>query len=276
MPALSPYALKIYTDGSALKNPGGRGGVAGIADFPDSLADDSGPIFEVGYLSTTNNRMELRACLMALDYARRYARWLHSVGISLVIILTDSKYVCENGPRSLFRWQDRKRASETGKPVQNSDPWQAYARLITNAGIHVKVTWIKGKSNAITKEVDQRAKRAARTPLPLVDEGYVPGGVARRKTPGKTPATAFPAAGQTETVRIYNVRPLKTRGVVMNRVKFDWVVGTDHVTVHFAYVLASHPIHRNHYYKVTFNDDPSYPQILAMQECKQPLASAGG
>ena len=33
---LDPYALKIFIDGSALENPGGAGGVAGIVQYPDS------------------------------------------------------------------------------------------------------------------------------------------------------------------------------------------------------------------------------------------------
>jgi ribonuclease HI len=44
-----PHALKLYVDGSALKNPGGPGGIAGIAEFPDRMN------------RTTNNRMELLA-----------------------------------------------------------------------------------------------------------------------------------------------------------------------------------------------------------------------
>jgi ribonuclease HI len=30
-----PHALKIYIDGSALQNPGGSGGLAGIVVYPD-------------------------------------------------------------------------------------------------------------------------------------------------------------------------------------------------------------------------------------------------
>ena len=63
-----PNALKIYIDGSCLKNPGGRGGIAGIVEYPDKMESDTETIFGRGFLKTTNNRMELRACIYAFDY----------------------------------------------------------------------------------------------------------------------------------------------------------------------------------------------------------------
>jgi ribonuclease HI len=71
---LDPYALKIFIDGSALKNPGGPGGIAGVAQYPDSWNKADECIFEIGYLATTNNRMELRALLEALDHTREHYR----------------------------------------------------------------------------------------------------------------------------------------------------------------------------------------------------------
>ena len=43
-----PHALKIYIDGSAFKNPGGPGGLAGIAEFPDHMNRANEVLFEVG------------------------------------------------------------------------------------------------------------------------------------------------------------------------------------------------------------------------------------
>jgi ribonuclease HI len=66
-----PYALQVFIDGSALKNPGGPGGIAAVVQYPDSWNLQDECIFEVGYVSTTNNRMELLALITALEYLRR-------------------------------------------------------------------------------------------------------------------------------------------------------------------------------------------------------------
>src|SRR2546426_738330 len=87
-----PNALKIYIDGSAYRNPGHEGGLAGIAEFPESLSREPEIIFEESYRETTNNRMDLRACIRALRYIRENARRLR---LTRAIILTDSQYVNE-------------------------------------------------------------------------------------------------------------------------------------------------------------------------------------
>lgn len=56
---IDPRALKLYVDGSALKNPGGPGGLAGIVEFHEEMNRENEVIFEEGYLATTNNRMEI-------------------------------------------------------------------------------------------------------------------------------------------------------------------------------------------------------------------------
>jgi len=61
-------ALKIYTDGSAIPNPG-NGGIGIIIEFPDSSNSDNLEISE-GYAHTTNNRMELIACITAIQWLR--------------------------------------------------------------------------------------------------------------------------------------------------------------------------------------------------------------
>ena len=62
-----PHALKIYVDGSAFRNPGGPGGLAGIVEFLEDMNRENEVIFEEGYLATTNNRMEILASIRALD-----------------------------------------------------------------------------------------------------------------------------------------------------------------------------------------------------------------
>jgi hypothetical protein len=75
---LDPYALKIYIDGSALKNPGGASGCAGIAEYPSDWNRPEETLFTVGYEGSTNNRMELLACVKAMEYVRDHVAGLAS------------------------------------------------------------------------------------------------------------------------------------------------------------------------------------------------------
>ena len=88
-----PYALYIHIDGSAFNNPGGEGGIAAIVEYPLSLNRDPETIFAIGYTATTNNRMELSACIKALEWARMNAPLLKPPRI---VIITDSTYVYEH------------------------------------------------------------------------------------------------------------------------------------------------------------------------------------
>ncbi len=59
-------AVKIYTDGSAKPNPG-KGGVGMVVEFPDNFSLENLELNE-GYFISNNNRMELRACIHALEW----------------------------------------------------------------------------------------------------------------------------------------------------------------------------------------------------------------
>lgn len=214
--SFDPHALKIYTDGSALKNPGGPGGIAGVAEYPDRLNRENETIFSRGDKSTTNNRMEVRACIEALVYIGHQAR---ALGISRAILITDSIYVYENAKRAPY-WREGDRTTDAGRPVENADLWRRFLRerARARAGVRVDLAWIRGKSTPVTREVDRAAKRAAKRPTDS-DVGYVPGSVARRKTPGRDAATPFPAGGQAAIIRIYRIQPRKASGSWMNKVR---------------------------------------------------------
>jgi ribonuclease HI len=128
-----PYALKIYIDGSAYRNPGHEGGLAGIAEFPDGLNRDPEIIFEESYDRTTNNRMELRACIRAFKYIRENAKPLN---ISRAIILTDSQYVIENHKYAPF-WRKNGWRNRHNRPVENKELCREVLSLRSKAPVRV-------------------------------------------------------------------------------------------------------------------------------------------
>lgn len=88
-----PRALKLYVDGSCYAKPWRASGCAGVAVFPESLNRADEVIFQEGYHQSTNNRMELTAFILAMEYAEEnYA----SIGVNRIQIITDSLYVYDN------------------------------------------------------------------------------------------------------------------------------------------------------------------------------------
>ena len=79
--AVGGPSVEIYCDGSALGNPG-PGGYGAILVYGNTRKEIS-----AGYQHTTNNRMEIRRALHALELLSRPCD---------VIIFTDSRYVCDS------------------------------------------------------------------------------------------------------------------------------------------------------------------------------------
>jgi ribonuclease HI len=149
-----PHALKIHIDGSAYRNPGHEGGLAGVAEFPDTLNRNPEIIFEESYDQTTNNRMELRQCIRSLTYIRAKAK---SLGISRAIILTDSQYVNENHKFAPF-WRKNSWRNRHNRPIENKDLWREFLSLRSKAPVRIDIDWNLGKSAPILKMVDKLAK----------------------------------------------------------------------------------------------------------------------
>lgn len=145
--------ITIYTDGSALGNPG-KGGYGAVLLSPPHRKELS-----EGYRLTTNNRMELLAVIVALET-------LKSDGCD-VTVYSDSKYVVDAvEKRWVFGW-----AKKGFKEKKNPDLWQ---RFLTIYARHtVRFVWVKGHANVPENErCDQLAVAAANSARLLVDNGY--------------------------------------------------------------------------------------------------------
>lgn len=139
-----PHVL-IYTDGACSGNPG-PGGWAALLRYREHEKLLTGAASQ-----TTNNRMELRAALEALQALKRPCR---------VDIYTDSQYLRQGISEWLPRWQRNGWRTRKRTPVKNRDLWQALAREITRHDI----TWHWVESHA-GDENNERVDQAARQVL---------------------------------------------------------------------------------------------------------------
>ncbi|MFN0084023.1 MAG: ribonuclease HI [Blastocatellia bacterium] len=144
--------VTIYTDGACTGNPG-PGGYGAVLLYDGEREELSG-----GFRRTTNNRMEILACVVALRaLAGRCAVTLHS----------DSKYVVntmEKGWARRWRSADWKRKEGYGetavwKEALNADLWEQMLALCDQH--KVAFVWVRGHAGDVENErCDQLARQA--------------------------------------------------------------------------------------------------------------------
>jgi ribonuclease HI len=89
-----------------------------------------------GEANTTNNRMELRAVISALEEAERRATGAQ------VVLYTDSQYV-KNGIGSwIASWKRNGWRTADRKPVKNKELWEELD--LVNARVRPRFEWVKG------------------------------------------------------------------------------------------------------------------------------------
>ncbi|QIZ21267.1 ribonuclease HI [Candidatus Pelagibacter giovannonii] len=137
--------IKIYTDGSCLKNPG-NGGWAAIININDEIKKISGNVKD-----TTNNKMELMAPIKALQEIKEPQP---------IEIYTDSQYVKLGITDWVHKWIKNNWLTSKKEPVKNKELWMQLYEL--NKSHEIKWIWVKAHAgNILNEEVDLLAKQAA-------------------------------------------------------------------------------------------------------------------
>ncbi len=140
-----PRKIVFYTDGGCFMNPGPGG--YGIVCVKGKIRKE----YSGGFRKTTNNRMELMACIVALKTVRaKYA----------ITIYSDSKYVVDGISKGWAeKWQanDWKRAGQ--EIAENVDLWSELLKLCDKHTVNFK--WVKGHAgNPENERCDKLAMAA--------------------------------------------------------------------------------------------------------------------
>ena len=137
--------IKIYTDGSCLKNPG-NGGWAAIININNEIKKISGCVKD-----TTNNKMELMAPIKALQEVKERQP---------IEIYTDSQYVKLGITDWIHKWIKNNWQTSKKEPVKNKELWMQLYELVKS--YEIKWIWVKAHAgNTLNEEVDLLAKKAA-------------------------------------------------------------------------------------------------------------------
>ena len=137
----------IYTDGACSGNPGPGGWGAVILNEEENDINISGK-----EQSTTNNRMELMAPIMALKKIKKSSK---------IIIYTDSIYLKNGITTWIKNWEENGWKNANKKPVKNKDLWLALNALSKEHVIDWK--WVKAHAgNKYNEIADKLATDAMR------------------------------------------------------------------------------------------------------------------
>lgn len=148
--------IEIYTDGSSLGNPG-RGGYGVV------FIQDNKIIHEIsgGELHTTNNRMELRACIEAFKYINSFFLDISKIKDgNEILIYADSSYVLGGITSWVYGWEKNGWRRADKKEVLNQDLWKELLNLVREC--KSKISWVKVKGHSGV-EYNERADILATT-----------------------------------------------------------------------------------------------------------------
>ena len=149
MPTDDVLRVTVYTDGACSPNPG-LGGWGAIL-----LYDGRDPQELIGWESgiTTNNRMELRAALEALQTLS---------GPHQVQLFTDSKYLRNGITQWLSNWERRNWQTKENTAVKNQDLWRQLAKQ--NQRHRITWRWVKGHAG---NRWNERVNHLAASAVPI-------------------------------------------------------------------------------------------------------------
>lgn len=162
-PAVSGTAPKvgeitIYTDGGSINNPG-PGGYGAVIIEGDGQLEYCG-----GFSLTTNNRMELMGCIVALQKLEQRDK--------PITLYSDSSYVVNGIVKGWAKsWRKNGWIKSDKKPAVNPDLWEKLLELVEPLAINFK--WVKGHAgNPLNERCDELAVASARRGGLPEDVGY--------------------------------------------------------------------------------------------------------
>jgi ribonuclease HI len=150
--------VEIYTDGGALNNPG-PGGYGVVQTHAGVRKELTG-----GYRLTTNNRMELMGCIVALRQLEYKDK--------PITLFSDSSYVVNGINKGWAKsWRKNGWIKSDKRPALNRDLWAELLELTQD--LNIVFRWVKGHAgNPFNERCDELAVGSARRSDLPTDTGY--------------------------------------------------------------------------------------------------------
>ena len=151
--------VDAYTDGACSGNPG-PGGYAVILRWNGHERE-----IAKGFRRTTNNRMEIRAVIAALEALTEPCE---------LVVHSDSQYVVNAIQQGWAKkWRANGWMRNRKEEALNPDLWGRLLELLERGGHKVRFVWVRGHAGHDENErADRLAVAASRSPELDLDEGY--------------------------------------------------------------------------------------------------------
>lgn len=210
----------------------------------------------------TISQMELEAPSEALRIALRGRMPFDLADFDKILILSDSRYVCDNLHNAQLVWPKTGWRTKDGAAVLNERDWRTLAKLIEKMyrerRIRVIVEWERGKVSENAKTVDKLAKQSSASPT----LGRArPTNVRRKLTRASVERGSVHVEGQQLRVRIIDARHLSGREGLY-RYEVRDAASPDDTKVDLA--QSDQPLGPGHTYDVLMNADQGNPRIVAI------------
>jgi len=176
---------EVWTDGSAIHNPGPAGLsyiIRYYEDKEDSMPEAHEIEFKQGFRLSTNNRMEIMAGVYALKAVLHLVDEGTLMDLRQINLSSDSEYFCKAVNQNwLAKWQanDWMTSAYQGKksqPVKNKDLWEQIVAIqeeLRAKNITLVMTHVQGHAgNDFNERCDELARNAANGTEMLKDEQY--------------------------------------------------------------------------------------------------------
>lgn len=180
MISMSDYKIKIYTDGSCLKNPGSGAFAFLIIDYLSKNLY----IMSKFYDFTTNNQMEMLSCVFALEYCitKIFTDCIHLTHEKNLLILTDSQYLNNGINNWILKWKKNNWKTASNEPVKNQEIWKNIDILnqkLKPDWLHVKAHAENPYNNFVDKLANLTARNARKFSIfeieQIFSEFFIPG-----------------------------------------------------------------------------------------------------
>ena len=256
---MDPRALLIYTDGSAKpKNPG-PGGIGVRFVFPEFLEkDEQIKDFKFpGYKTTTNNQMELMACVFGIKEAQKIDE-IKNKKINSIVLCTDSQYVKDNFERAKYDWPKRKWRSLSGAPILNVLIWKDFIREVKRvAPVFVEIEKVKAHSkNEDNNAVDKMAQKATLNPIHKPFYNQI---IRRKLSKEKTKRGSVEMLGQRIKIRIIDSKYLNEHKE--SQLRYEIISKRNKLYGKVDILFSKHTMRPGHEYLVILGKDMRYPKV---------------
>jgi len=213
-----------------------------------------------GYPNATVPKMELKACVLGLERARKLDVYNR---VNKIVSWSDSRYVVDNYRSALYAWYESHWFNKDGRPIANATEWKEFRKIyftIRKENKYIEIRWLRGHSGDVHHaEAHRLAKLSAEVPFQKA-LSYI--GIRKRQSLYRTSVGSVCLRGQKMAIRIKTAEYLREQKLhkyayeVIEKNSSDY----EKSDIAFSNIL----LREGGRYVVDFNANGKNPRILKM------------